>query len=121
MTDGAMLLLEERQIFSKQDCPDMRVIEAGDRALRIASLERVLGSEDRVAWASTRRENLAHVIQILAPGVAGAHGQLLEQVVGAELQLQCMIIREGAIAADAHYTIAAIDPAHVSSNCVGRT
>src|SRR5260370_35217621 len=90
-----MLRFKERQLLGEGQVPGLRDVQAGDGTLRITRLERVLRGKQRVA-SGAGREDLAHIVQILAPGVTGAHRQLFEQVVGAELCLQSMIVREPA-------------------------
>src|SRR5215510_14933963 len=107
-----MLFLEERQLLGEQNRPHMRIIQARDGALCASGLERVLGSEDRVA-GSAGGKDLAHVVQVLAPGIAGAHGQLLEQVGGAELQLYSMVVGEAAVVATTRNSEATSDTTHV--------
>src|SRR5690348_13848173 len=103
MSDCSVLFLEERQLLGEQDGPYVRIVQTGYGAFRIAGLEGVLRGKQSVT-GRTGGEDLADVIEVLAPGITGAHGQLLEQVIGAELQLHTMVVREAAVVAGASDT-----------------
>src|ERR1043166_2145128 len=106
-----MLLLKEWDGLSQLDIARMLDVQTGDRAFRIASLERVLRRKQRVACCACS-EDLAHVIQVLAPRIASPDLQLLEEVIGAEFGLESIIVRGTAIVARTDNACPAIHAAH---------
>jgi len=69
-------------------------------AFGIAGLERILRGEQCVTGRSSS-EDFRHVVQRLAPGEAGTHGQLFEHIVGTELHLKSVVVRETTVVAGA--------------------
>src|SRR5207302_1583716 len=114
-----LLCPEERQVLRELRRPDVREVQTGARALRIAYLEWVLRCEQRVAGGASR-ENLAGVVHGFAPCPAGGDVQLLEQVVGPELRLQAVIGGKGSVGALTVYTETAGHATHVATRAVCR-
>src|SRR4029077_14911457 len=59
--------------------------------------------------------DFAHVVKVLAKGVARPDGKLFEQVVRPEFHLHCMVVRESAVVARADNAQTAVYAAHVCS------
>src|SRR5712691_191059 len=110
MTRNAMLLSEERQLFSEQKRECLRDIEAGNRVFSSSKRDWVLREGYSVAGRAGAKD-FAGVVQGLAPGITGTHGQLLEQVVGPELHLQSIVIRIAAVIAGAYNPCIAVHAA----------
>src|SRR5205807_10493625 len=91
----------------------MRSIQAREGVLTSGGIQRVLCERGTIG-AAKGAEDLAHVIQGLAERVASPHGQLLEQVIGAELHLRAVVVRIAAIIAGTNHAIAATDASYVS-------
>src|SRR5258708_3716572 len=83
--------------------------------LRLGEIQGVLRNGNRVA-GSTGAEDRAGVVGGLAPTVTRSHGQLLEQVVGAELQLQTVVVGEAGVGAGAQNACAAIHASHITAS-----
>src|SRR5258708_31461808 len=96
MSSYPVLFCEERQCFRNQQGPLAREIQTRERTFRRGGVKRILGPGGSVATAEGA-EYLADVVQGFGPGVSGPDGQLLEQVVGAELHLQRVVARGSAI------------------------
>src|SRR5262249_11355411 len=90
----------------------MGYVQAGDGTLRVAGLERILRGKQSVA-GSAGSKDLADVIESLAPRVTRTQGQLLEQVVGTELGLEPVVVREAAVVAGANDTETARQTSHI--------
>src|ERR1051326_568690 len=119
MSNQAMLLFEERDCFSGRNGESMGNVQTGDGPFGIACLEWVLRGEQGIA-SRTGSEDLAHVVQVFAERVACTQGYLLEQVVGPNLCLQSMKIRESTIVARTNYAQAAVYPTQISRGRHGR-
>ena len=68
-----MLLLEEGQLLSEEQCPGMGVIQSRKRVLTFRSIERVLRPGIGIA-AAKGAEDLADVVQVFAEGLTAPHG-----------------------------------------------
>src|SRR6185503_12231628 len=71
-------------------------------------VERILREGSSVG-AGASGEDFGHVVQRLRIGIAGADGQLFEQVVGAKFHLCAIVVRVAAVIAIADNTLIAID------------
>src|SRR5215470_4456311 len=91
----------------------MGVIQTGEGvfARPVDLVRRILRKESAVA-AGKRAEDLAHVVQILGVSVGSANGQLLEQVVGAELGLQSVVVGIRCVGTDPSYAAVAVHAPH---------
>ena len=67
---------------------------------------RILRRKQRIA-CEARAENFAYVVKRFAEGVTSSDGQLLEQVVGTELELNRVVIGKSAVGAQPHHPLAA--------------
>src|ERR1700674_5973401 len=110
MTQQPVLRFIERYLLNRDHGEDVGDAQTGGSLLRPARLEGVLCGKQGVA-GRTCGKDLAHVVGSPAPGVTSPYGQLLEQVVGAELCLQCLVGRETAVVAGTGNTQTASQPA----------
>src|SRR6266567_7292523 len=107
-----MLLFEERNVLCERHGKGVGNIQAGEGTLFVSGFERVLRRKLRIARGGGS-EDLAHVVQVLAECITGPDGQLLEQIVGAELSLQSVVGREPAVVAGTYNTQTASDATHI--------
>src|SRR5437660_2339717 len=114
MAEPALLAFEERQLLAKQERPGAGVIQAREAILALLDTERILGKGVAVA-SGEGAEDFTGVIEGLGPGEGAAHRELLEEVVGAEFQLQAVVIGVAGVGAGAHNAVAAIHAADVCS------
>ena len=92
----------------------MAEVQTRDSVFLAGDIERVLGKSSGASTCE-RAKDLAGVVGRLTEAVTGPQSQLFEQVVGAELRLQPVVIRicsVGALAVDA--CTVAVDAAYVT-------
>src|SRR5712671_2389556 len=112
MPKQPVLLSKERDVLSQRHGKCVGNIQAGDGTLCTSCLERVLRRKQSVARGASS-EDLAHVVQVLAKRVADPQLHLFEQIVGAELCLECMVVRETAIGTGANDAQTAVYASHI--------
>src|SRR5438094_7301441 len=112
MAEPALLVFEERQLLAKQERPGARIVQAREAVLALFDIQWILSKGAAVAGRK-RAEDFTGVIEGFGPGEGAAHRQLLEDVVGAEFQLQAVVIGVAGVGAGAHNTVAAIYATHI--------
>src|SRR5690242_11894283 len=114
MPGQTLLVFKERQLLAEQQCPGAGVIQSREAIFTSLQVEWILGK--CIGIASRRStEDLADVVQGLGPSVGAAHRQLLEQVVGAKLQLQAVVIGVSGVGAGTQNTSPAVYATYVGA------
>src|SRR5579864_8087169 len=114
-----MLLFEERQLFREQYGPLVRNVQTGERMFSTCGVERILGPGCGVGTRAGR-EDLRHVVQSFGERISTSDRQLFEQLVGAEFNLQSVVVGISAIitrAGDTQITVCAANG--LSNNRIG--
>jgi len=111
MAHESMLRFEEWHLFHQAQREGVRDVQTGERIFSAAGIQRVLGERGGCAGAAGG-EDFTHVVQGLAVGVSGAHGELVKQVVRAEFRLNCLVIGIARVVAQRNHALIAVDAAN---------